>query len=73
MFNFILIRRHPQGEIVTRFPVEPPRQQSECDREDWELVRDNEDLGWGLSLLCAVVGMMYLYRAACVLTGCSPH
>jgi PHD and RING finger domain-containing protein 1 len=71
MVNFILVRRHPGGEIVTRIPVEPPRQQSECDRNGRELVCD-EDIGWGLPLFCGVVGMMYLYRAACALTGCGP-
>jgi hypothetical protein len=73
MVNFILVRHHPGGEIITRIPVEPPRQQSECDHEDRELVCANEDIGWGLPLLCVVVCMLYLYRAACALTGYGPH
>jgi hypothetical protein len=53
--------------------VEPPRKQSECDREDGELVCGNEDLGWGLPLLSVVVCILYLYRSSCALTGYSPH
>jgi hypothetical protein len=73
MLNFIIVRHHPGGEIITRIPVEPPRQQSECDHEDRELVCANEDLGSGLPLLCVVASMLYLYRVACAVTGYGPH
>jgi hypothetical protein len=35
-FNFILVRHHLGGEIITRIPVEPPRRQDECDCEEDE-------------------------------------
>jgi hypothetical protein len=67
MFKFILVRHHRGGEIVTRIPVEPPRQQSDCDHEDREHVCDDKDLGWQLPLLCAVMFMLYVYRFTCAL------
>jgi hypothetical protein len=33
VFKSILVRRHLQGEVITRIPVEPPRRQCECDRQ----------------------------------------
>jgi hypothetical protein len=53
--------------------VEPPKRQSERNREDRELVCGNGDLGWNLPLLCVVVCMMYLYRAACALAEYISH
>jgi PHD and RING finger domain-containing protein 1 len=34
MFNTILLRRHLEGEIITRIPVKPTRRQGECDRQN---------------------------------------
>jgi hypothetical protein len=73
MVNYILVRHHQGGEIITKIPVEPPKRQSERDREDRELVCGNDDLGWKLPLLCVVVCMMYLYRAACALAEYISH
>jgi hypothetical protein len=67
-----------------RIPVEPPRQQSKCDREDRELVcgeredselvcGEEEDLGWQLPLASVVVGVLYLYAALRALAGYISH
>jgi hypothetical protein len=53
--------------------VEPPRRQSECDREDGQLVCEGEDLGWQLPLLCTIVFGMYVYRATDALIGYFSH
>jgi hypothetical protein len=69
MVNFILVRHHPGGEIIMKIPVEPVKPQSEHDLEDKELDYGNDDLGWGLPLLCYAAFMMCVYRVACALIG----
>jgi hypothetical protein len=47
MFNFILVRHHLGGKIITYIPVEPATRQGECNREDGEPLCCENTLGHG--------------------------
>jgi hypothetical protein len=65
MFNFILVRHRLGGKEIMRIPVEPPRQQCKCNREDGEHPCCEYILGHGwtpvlaFAQFLASVGILY--------------
>jgi hypothetical protein len=74
LFNFILVRHHLGGEIVTRIPVGQPERQGECSHEDGQHQCCEYILGHGWT---PVLGLVYLLTSLAlsfyVLPGSFPH
>jgi PHD and RING finger domain-containing protein 1 len=70
MFDFILLRHHLGGEIITITPVEPPKGQSVCNREGGKSLWCHT-LGHGLRAVIMMAYTLGLCFAIYVLTAYS--
>jgi hypothetical protein len=58
MFNFILVRHHVGGKIMTYIPVEPGKRQGQCNREEQEHLCCQYTLAHGW-LDCSIVARVH--------------